>query len=234
MPVRTHPRAIGWLAVRLAALALLALALLPATPAAAARGREVARIRTSKDNTVYVQIQRNRLRVAADADGLRAAKPVKAVRSTKSWSFTYTDFPEIELPAAANEGPKVKATFQFRQRRWGGKARGVLSALISVARTDEENAEWVYALTATAATTRAAADAPVIDAATDAPLTIEVTPEILRSGRLGVGVSLQAGNPSRTTILKNGKPVPTQVSIVDAAGKTIASAEGTLDEFGFL
>ena len=51
--------------------------------------------------------------------------------------------------------------------------------------------------------------------------------------KLGVGVRLMAGNFAASDVHLDGKPVPVQVSVIDAQGKEVASKKGLLSDFGF-
>ncbi len=53
------------------------------------------------------------------------------------------------------------------------------------------------------------------------------------NGKLGIGVRLAAGDNPVSGVLRDGKPVPVQVRVTDAAGKEVAARKGPLTDFGF-
>jgi hypothetical protein len=205
-------------------------------PAPKVRGDYV-RIRVSPKAVVYVQFSGGEMRMATTGAGLKTAKPVKAKHS----SSDYTQFPQVDLPVAADLLPtgftKVTADLTYQRMTGGGWPFGRASSsfvfgTLGLSRKDSAGALWTYAMTYTARPDKSLVEAPEIKVAQLSPLHLEVIAKVARK-RLGAGVHVWSGKVEVDDILKNGKPVQAQMRVLDTGGKIVASSKGPLGKFGF-
>jgi hypothetical protein len=208
------------------------------------------RVSVSEKTSVYLEFQGREVRAAMSAEGLTAATPSKPRQ-------------EITLPIPADQLPAgitaIKAGLAAAQVASGpGRKTGVqVSGYLAPCRMDDQKAEWQCVVRVGVPAADSADKATAIRLPSLEKPAISVTAKPAK-GSLGVGVRLlagrsnaapsaavtsRAGNASVVSVFlnasgpievrKDGKPVDVKVTVLDAAGKQVASKTGPLSNFGF-
>lgn len=182
--------------------------------------------------TIYAQVQNSELRMAATADGVAAATPVKAQKQAP------LRFTEIPLPIPEAMLPKgctgIRTELTVYDNRPQADAFMVVAPM-KLMMVDDRKAVWAYRVTLFGQQTDAKKDM-VLQVPTLDKLSLEVATKDLSSGgarKLGVGVRLKTGDVELRGVQKDGVDVNVQMKVTDSANTAIDSASKPLSSFGF-
>ncbi len=210
--------------VIVAVAGIMALALAVAGLFSGKQGAGYVRINVSEESAVWLEFDGAALRAAASAEGLKTAEPVPLralnFQTSRSGEFTLP-IPADRLPAGISA---VKGSFT--------RAMNSVSGRLGICRTDAQRVVWQCDVGVWSRTGDRADWAPAIPLPSLEKLALVVTGEPSH-GKLGIGVRLAAGDHPTSGVLRDGKPVPVQVSVTDAAGREVAARKGPLTDFGF-
>ncbi len=214
----------SYVLVILAIMGIMALTLIGAGVLNGSAKPGYVRINISDKSAVYLEFEGGGLRAATSAEGLQTAKPVplRGVNNLAPQSGEFT------LPIPADQLPEgisaVKGTL--------ARIRNNISGELGICRTDAQKVVWQCDVGIMSRTSdQAGAAQPILLPSLD-KLTLAVT-GVPSHGKLGVGVRLMAGNNPLSGVLRDGKPVSVQLSVMDSAGKEVAARQGPLTDFGF-
>ena len=207
-----------------AIVGIMALTLIGAGVLGGKQGPGYVRINVSDKSAVYLEFEGAELHAAASVEGLKTAEPVplRALNNQMPQSKEFT------LPIPADQLPEGVSAVKGRFARIGNNISGELG----ICRTDAQKIVWQCDVAILSRTGDQAGAAQPIRLPGLEKLTLAVT-GVPSHGSLGVGVRLMAGNSPASGVLRDGKPVPVQVSVTDAAGKEVAARKGPLTDFGF-
>ncbi|MGO8702965.1 MAG: hypothetical protein ACLQVA_04030 [Candidatus Brocadiia bacterium] len=182
------------------------------------------RINVSDKSAVWLEFNGASLRAAASVEELKTAEPVPL----HARGFQRSQSGELALPIPADQFPAgisaVKGSFT--------RTRNSVSGQLGICRTDAQKVVWQCDVGVLSKTGNRADAAPAIPLPSLERLALIVTGEPA-NGKLGIGVRLAAGDNPVTGVLRDGKPVPVQLRVTDAAGKEVAARKGPLADFGF-
>jgi hypothetical protein len=182
------------------------------------------RINVSDKSTVYLEFEGAALRAAASVEGLKTAEPV-ALRAV---GFQASRSAEFTLPIPADQLPAGISAVTGIFTRTGNNVSGQLEIRL----TDAQGIVWQCDATVGARLGDRADAGPSIQLPGLEKLVLNVTAGP-SNGKLGIGVLLTGSDHRVRDVLRDGKPVPVQVSVTDAAGKEVAARNGPLADFGF-
>jgi hypothetical protein len=106
------------------------------------------------------------------------------------------------------------------------------SGKLTLCRTDAQKAQWQFVTSLGSPAGADAEKAPSVRLPSLADLKLDVT-ALPSEGQVAVGVAFSTGSTAALEIRKDGKPVEVSVTVMDAAGKTVAQKSGLLSDFGF-
>jgi len=182
------------------------------------------RINVSDKSAAYLEFEGAALRAAASMEGLKTAEPLPL----RALNFRAAQSREFTLPIPADQLPAGVSAVKGIFTRTGSNVSGQMG----ICRTDAQKVVWQCDAGILSGTGDHAEAAPAIQLPSLETLALVVT-GAPSNGKLGIGVRLAAGDNPVTGVLKDGKPVPVQVSVTDAAGKEVAARNGPLADFGF-
>ncbi len=229
----------------------LAMAVLLVFPAGAEEKDEARylRIGVAAEQSFYVEVRGNSLRVAATADELKNAKAVQAVETIPSKSQRTTLFPELELPLPEGAFPtsikKVTmaltmrtTTIRYLHRATGQhKERTVTRADITCTAIaeDDKNMPWQHEWRMSSRLGKTANRAKLLLLPDFAKTSLDVELSQLRAGGLGMGVALRLkrGKAELGKLSRNGTEPMVMLKIQNEDGDVIASETKPLSAFGF-
>jgi hypothetical protein len=245
------------------ALWLAALTCIAAAAATPARAADYVRVRflPSNEPALYCQFDEGTLRVAATAEGLAKAEPVKADHVSPLGpedGARLLLYSNVALPAPPPGASGAVASFQVVRFTPRGMAEHTqVHGSFSISVAGAGRGTWTYVATAFSATTqeeRAASPqtAPVLVIGDLSHPVLTIEPQV--KGRdVGIAIRLWTGAPRKATeaeggrevlvpsdtatsvqsLQRNGKPARVHLQVIAASGKTIKSEDGDLGRFGF-
>jgi hypothetical protein len=195
------------------------------------------KIKLSDKGEVYLQFQKNMLRMAATPEGLATAEPVKAklLRGVRSYLG-------VPLPISKELLPKkfdgAGIHFAQQETRSGGvfgnktTTQHAVGEVYLTAR-DAKEVEWSYSFRVDQELSASPTEkVPVI--AVDVSDGLKADVGVVPEGRiLKVGLRVMAGVTEVNQVLHQEKPASVAVTVLDQDGKELESKKGMLSDFGF-
>jgi len=213
------------------ALAIACQAFVGADTVAAAAKSVYLRVAFGANTTIYVQVRGPELRMATSPAGLQKAAQVRGKYEQRS----FLQFPSTAMPVPASALPA--GCVEVRLNLYLHLSKQVpTSAFVEIGQThkDDKGSAWSYWVSEGGVDLGSApARAPLVHAPEITGLRLDVITSA-EGKSVGAGVRVRAGATEISDITKDGKPARVaQITITDAAGKTIGTKAGTLTDLGF-
>jgi hypothetical protein len=201
-----------------------------------------ARIRflPAEQPALYVQVNSaGEMRMAESAEGLASAKPIWA-EARQSYPqrpgelMQYFGFADMTLPVSVEGVEKVKASFSFTRRREHKGPKGPLvetanlSGRFVASRRGRDDKRWTYEFSPKPS----AKDVMDVQVPDLRKLGLAVVTKI-EGKKARIALQVKAGSSDITDVKKSGKSVACTMEVLDQDGKSVHSAKGDLQKFGF-
>jgi len=242
----------GSLRIALVMVMLTAFCLAGAVAVSADAYRAKVRFPPAQEPSLYIEFLGGQLRVAASAEGVASATPIKASRKQisnqgRNSAYQSYSFPETVLPVAVPGLGKVSASFSFSRSVRIGKALrsaaegqaeedefAYLSASFRLQKADREGVDWtfVYSGGGSAKMDQEFAEAPIVDVPTPGNLKLTVVTQVAQK-KVGIGLRVQSGEVAFANVLKKAKPAEAEIEVTDKGGKVVHTQKGDLQKLGF-
>ena len=133
--------------------------------------------------------------------------------------------------SAQRNDAKVEVGFAFTQTQSTASREASRRVIATFERNDGE-AAWEYAYSGALNTGLSEYAAPITAFDAKPLLTLTTKPNEQKSGETGIGITVLAG-PYAFDCKRNGNPVNVELTVKDAAGKTVKQDSETVDKFAF-
>jgi hypothetical protein len=192
-----------------------------------------------KDHVIYAQAEGAALRFAPTPEALVDATPIMGVPEQNGILFKDVAIP---LPAEAiPEGVTVLGQFFFRPGTVTDEdgfphPAAITHGKVWLSKTDEQGVTWTLVFRAGRGVDKnmvAELDkAPEVEVNLSQGLTLHM-PVINEGADVFAGLKFSSGSLPMDSLLRNGKPAPVKVALLDADGKTVGEKAGVLRDFGY-